>query len=113
MKLRKETNILLLTIFAIVIIISLFFHFRIDLTSDHRYSISEPTKRLLKKSVEPFTVKIYLDGDLNSGFQRLRKSTLEMLEEMSVYAGNDFKITFENPSKAENNAERERNYSAL
>lgn len=63
--------------------------------------------------MEPFTVKIYLDGDLNSGFQRLRKSTLEMLEEMSVYAGNDFKITFENPSKAENNAERERNYSAL
>jgi len=68
---------------------------------------------LLKKTEEPIAVKIYLDGDLNSGFQRLRKSTLDMLEEMSVYAGNDFKITFENPSKAETNAEREHNYSAL
>jgi len=113
MNFSNKTNILLLTVITIVIIISLFFHFRIDLTSDHRYSISEPTKRLLKKTVEPVAVKIYLDGELNSGFQRLRKSTLDMLEEMSVYAGNDFNISFENPSKAETNTEREKNYSSL
>lgn len=113
MNFNKKTNILLLTIFSIVIILSFFFHFRIDLTSDHRYSISDPTKRLLKKTEEPINVKIYLDGDLNSGFQRLRKSTYDMLEEMSVYTGSNFKISFENPSKAETNAEREQKYNSL
>lgn len=113
MNFRSKINIYLLLIITAVLIISFFFHFRIDLTADRRYSISEPTKKLLKKTDAPIAITIYLDGDLNPGFLRLKKSTQDLLEEMSVYSHNEIKIKFENPSIASTNAERERNYSLL
>lgn len=113
MNFRSKINIYLLAIVTAVLIFSFFFHFRIDLTSDRWYSISEPTKKLLKKTDAPIAITIYLDGDLNPGFLRLKKSTQDMLEEMSVYAHNNIEIKFENPSIANSNAERERIYSAL
>ncbi len=60
--------------------------FRIDMTDDKRYSLSEPTRQLLKSTEGPIDVTLYLTGDLNSGFKRLRNATLELTEEMGVYA---------------------------
>ena len=89
------------------------FHFRIDLTSEKRFSISEPSKQLLSQTDEDISVKIYLDGDLNPGFNRLKKATVDMLEEMETYAGSDITLTFDNPSLAGNNDERNLNYARL
>ncbi|HLP04192.1 MAG TPA: gliding motility-associated ABC transporter substrate-binding protein GldG [Paludibacter sp.] len=96
-----------------VILLSYFFFFRIDLTSDKRYSISPQAKRLMAKVDEPLDVVIYLDGDLNPGFTRLKNATSEMLEELSVYAGKAIRVRFENPSEAENADERDRKYESL
>lgn len=87
--------------------------FRIDLTSEKRYSISDNTKRMLKGIEDPLTVKIYLDGDLNPGFLRLKRATKEMLDEFSVYCNSDVDYEFINPSGAASNAEREKNYAEL
>ena len=51
---------------------------RWDMTDDKRYSISEPTKILLHELDEPIGVTLLLDGELNSGFVRLKKATEEM-----------------------------------
>ena len=59
---------------------------RWDLTDDRRYSLSESTKQLLRQTDEPVSVTLFLQGDLNSGFRRLKKATEETLEEMGVYA---------------------------
>ena len=59
---------------------------RWDMTNDKRYSISEPTKQLLASLEAPVEVEVLLDGELNAGFLRLRKATLEMVEELGVYA---------------------------
>ena len=87
--------------------------FRIDLSSDKRYSISDQTKRLLKSAEKTISITVYLDGDLNPGFQRLKTSTRDMLEEMSVYADKDIEVSFENPSKADNETERQKRYAEL
>lgn len=58
---------------------------RWDLTSDHRYSLSPATKELLRSTDGEIEATLYLAGSLNSGFQRLRGATREMLEELSVY----------------------------
>lgn len=60
---------------------------RWDMTDDKRYSISEPTKMLLQELDEPIGVTLLLDGELNSGFVRLKKATEEMVDELSIYAG--------------------------
>lgn len=60
--------------------------FRWDLTDDKRYSLSDASKNLLDQTDAPIEVTILLNGDLSAGFKRLRKATIETLEEMRVYA---------------------------
>jgi len=90
-----------------------FIRFRLDLTSEKRYSLSEQSKELMKTLDSPLKVKIYLDGNLNSGFLRLKKSTVEMLEELKVYSSKPIKIEFEDPSSVAKPEEREKYYAEL
>lgn len=63
---------------------------RWDMTDDKRYSLSEASKALLRSTDAPIEVTLLLDGDLNSGFRRLKKATEETLEELAVYG--DLKV---------------------
>ena len=86
---------------------------RIDLTSEKRYTLSDQTKTLLRHQTEPLHVAVYLDGDLNMGFLRLKKATDDMLHEMDVYAAKGISVQFENPSYAESEKERQKQYAQL
>ena len=59
---------------------------RWDMTDDKHYSLSEASKTLLRQTDAPIEVAVLLEGDLNSGFRRLRKATEETLAEMAIYA---------------------------
>jgi len=87
--------------------------FRLDLTQEKRYSISDNTKNMLKNADGDISVVVYLDGDLNAGFLRLRKATKEMLDEFNVYAGGGFSYKFVNPSAADNAKARDKQYEEL
>ena len=58
---------------------------RWDMTDDKHYSLSEASKTLLRSTDAPIEVSILLQGDLNSGFRRLKKATEETIAEMDVY----------------------------
>ncbi|MEI7503076.1 MAG: gliding motility-associated ABC transporter substrate-binding protein GldG [Paludibacter sp.] len=96
-----------------IIGIALFYHFRLDLTSDKRYSISNQTKNLMEKLDEPLKVTVYLDGDLNPGFQRLKISSGELLDELSVYTEKGVEINYQNPSIAGSQEQREKKQAEL
>ncbi|MDD4968744.1 MAG: gliding motility-associated ABC transporter substrate-binding protein GldG [Paludibacter sp.] len=113
MKIIKRRELLFFSCLILLILISYFFFFRIDLTSDKRYSISEQTKSLMGKADSPLKVVVYLDGDLNPGFQRLKKSTAELLDELSVYSDQNIDIEYENPSLADSPDQREKKYAEL
>lgn len=59
---------------------------RTDMTDDRHYTLSRQTKQLLHDLDKPIEVTIYLDGDLNAGFRKLRAATEETLDEFLVYA---------------------------
>ena len=68
-----------------VVLLNVAAHFcvlRLDLTDDQRYSLSAATKELLNELDAPLEVTVYLAGDLNPSFQRLKNATAEMVEEM-------------------------------
>ena len=68
-----------------VVLLNVAAHFcvwRLDLTGDQRYSLSAATKELLNELDAPVEVTVYLAGDLNPSFQRLKNATAEMVEEM-------------------------------
>jgi len=109
----KNTNIVLVFIAVLLIVVSTFSFFRIDLTSDARYTISPQTKELMRGSAAPIECTLYLDGDLNPGFQRLKRATLELVDELDVYAKEGVDIQLVNPSEAASDAEREKMYAQL
>ncbi|HMJ70705.1 MAG TPA: gliding motility-associated ABC transporter substrate-binding protein GldG [Cyclobacteriaceae bacterium] len=96
----------ILTLFnglLLVILINLFatlFFFRIDLTEEKRHSIKPVTKAMLEKLEDVVYVEVYLDGDLNAEFKRLRNSIRETLEEFSIYSGGKVQYKFTNPMQA-------------
>ena len=71
---------------AVLTVLSHVFVVRWDLTDDRHYSLSDATKQLLRQTDEPVSVTLFLQGDLNAGFRRLKKATEETIEEMDVYA---------------------------
>ncbi len=87
----------LLTFLAIILlnVISSEWFFRLDLTSEKRYTISKETRHILRNLDDIVFVKIYLDGELNIPLKHFQKSITETLEELQAYAGNnlDFEVT--------------------
>ena len=73
------------------------FHTRIDLTNEKRFTLSNPTKKLLKKIDEPVTIDIFLKGNYSSGFRQLSASTKDLLREFKEIGGNKIKYSFINP----------------
>lgn len=74
--------------------------FRIDLTEEKRFSIKPQTKVLLNNLVDDIYIEVYLEGDLNASFRRLKNSMREVLDEFRIYSGNKVKVTFVDPSAA-------------
>ena len=83
---RGRVGILILIVLVLVNVLVQHVICRWDMTDDQRYTISTPTKHLLGKLDSPLRVTVLLDGELNSGFLRLKKATDELIDEFSVYA---------------------------
>jgi ABC-2 type transport system permease protein len=98
--------LLLLAILLLINVVSRLYYFRLDLTAEHRYSISKPTKVVLKNLKDVVTVKVYLDGDLNAGFTRLKESTRNLLNEFRAYGGRNIEFQFIDPTAIQNLDER-------
>jgi ABC-2 type transport system permease protein len=73
------------------------FHTRIDLTNEKRFTLSTPTKKLLKKIDGPITVDVFLKGNYPSGFRQLASSTKDVLQEFKEIAGNKIQYNFISP----------------
>lgn len=82
---------------AALVILSYLSNYRLDLTEEGRYSLSEGTELLLDGVEEPLLVKVYLEGDFPAGFERLKLETRYMLEEWGARNGNVF-FEFINPN---------------
>ena len=88
---------------ALVVLINLvasLFFFRIDLTEEKRHSIKPVTKQILGQLDDVVYVEVYLEGDLNAEFKRLRNAIRETLEEFNVYSGGRVQYKFTNPMTA-------------
>ncbi|MFQ3576637.1 MAG: gliding motility-associated ABC transporter substrate-binding protein GldG [Cytophagales bacterium] len=89
------------------------YYFRIDLTEEKRFTLSDASKKVLRNLEQPVYVEVFLDGDLPPGFVKLRRSILEMLEECKQYSGNNLQFKSTNPTLATNEQNRNRYYYEL
>lgn len=97
-KLQSLTELgLVLGLLILLNLILTNYFFRIDLTSEKRYSLSESSKKLAGKVDDVLFIKVYLEGEFPAGFKRLRQSTKEMLDEFSAYTNGKMQYEFIDP----------------
>lgn len=107
-----ELGIALLIVIFVNVIGSFLFG-RLDLTDDHRYSLSKSTKELLKGVDEPILFRVYLDGnDMPADFKRLRNETKEILNQFRAY-NRHVDYEFIDPGKLSSDKERNELYKDL
>jgi ABC-2 type transport system permease protein len=82
---RKNRKIISFAIFLLFLpnLPGAIFHHRWDLTDEKRYTISRQSRSILKDIKSPLTFEVYLDGELNAGFTRLKQAVIDLLTEFS------------------------------
>lgn len=91
---------LALIILVLLNVISYYYYYRIDLTSEKRYSISQPSKDVIKGLKDEVTIRIYLGNtDLNAGFKRLQDDIKNILKDFQSYGGNKVEFEIINPEE--------------
>ena len=82
---------------VVVNILAFTFHFRVDLTTEKRFTLSQPTRKLLQSLESPVHITVFLEGDMPSGFRQLSNATKEMLQEFREISRNKVVFDFDRP----------------
>ncbi|MEP6846865.1 MAG: Gldg family protein, partial [Panacibacter sp.] len=78
---HKYWWIAMLLLFPAVTYVSSLFRYRIDLTSENRFSLTEPTKTLLSNLDSTINIQVFLTGDLPADYKKLSIATKDLLNE--------------------------------
>ena len=83
-------------------------HFRFDLTSEKKYTLTGNTKLLLKNLKDPVFVEVYLEGNnLPTGIKKLRNETKDLLEEFRILSKGKVEYHFFNIDKIKDEKKKE------
>lgn len=96
---NKNGWIWFIIFFPAITYFSSIFNYRIDLTQENRYSLSQPTINLLKNLDSSIEVKVFLTGDLPSDYQKLNISVKDLLSEFKDLSNNKIQFNFEKPGE--------------
>jgi ABC-type uncharacterized transport system involved in gliding motility auxiliary subunit len=95
----QTTLFLVLAIIVLINVISTRYFFRLDLTEDQRYSLSDATINILKNLDEPVTVTAYFSEDLPPDIEKVRQDFKDMLIEYSNRSNGNVVYEFVNPNE--------------
>jgi len=70
----------------------------LDMTEEKRYSLTPPTKELLRGLEDVVYIRILLDGEFPAGFKRLQGSTQDLLDDFRSVSGY-IEYEFDNPNE--------------
>ncbi len=72
---------------------------RVDITENKIYSVSNATKRILKKMDDIVRIDVYFSEDLPAHIKPIETDVRDMLGEYKAYAGKNLRISWKDPSK--------------
>ena len=107
-----------LVVIVLINLVGLTAFFRVDLTENQIYSISEASKQVVSSLSEPLTVKIFFTKNLPAPHNNTERYLHDLLEEYSIYGNRYFNYEFfdvdpdtgELIEQAKENQELARNY---
>jgi ABC-2 type transport system permease protein len=72
-------------------------HAKLDVTDDHRFTLSEPTKNLLKGLKDVVNIRVLMTGKLPSNYTKLVQGTTDVLQAFKETSNGKVNFIFENP----------------
>ncbi|GAA4463890.1 hypothetical protein GCM10023093_13210 [Nemorincola caseinilytica] len=105
----QQARLRLVIMAAIVVCVNVlasYFHAGLDLTREKRFTLTEPTKRLLRNMDEVAVVDVYLKGKFPAGLQRMQEAVRERLRSFKEYAGGHLIYRFTDPFEGKSEQEK-------
>lgn len=97
-----RTTLLLAGLILVVLnLIGLNVFFRIDLTDDRVYSLSEASIETVRSLDDPVTVRVFFTADLPAPYSSYRRFLRDKLDEYRAYGGHKFQYKFLDPGSDE------------
>ena len=103
---KARNIVIVLFVVGLLNLLAYLFVIRVDMTDDKHYSLSEASIELLRKTEASIDITLFLQGDLNAGFERLQRATKETIEEISVHSDIHFSTEDLQSSYSKEEAER-------
>ena len=92
------TSALIIGIVVVVNLLSSEFHFRVDLTEDRQYTLSDATEDILENLEEPVTIKAYFSQNLPGAYAKARRDFQELVIEYAAKSNGMLQFEFIDPA---------------
>jgi gliding-associated putative ABC transporter substrate-binding component GldG len=101
---KKLFNTKLWWLFLLIILLAITYiasvvHYRLDLTKEKRFTISQPTKKLIHGLNDRVSITVFLSGELPAGFKKLANSTKDLLQEFKEVSKRNIQYSFAKPGE--------------
>src|SRR5215471_2165661 len=109
----KNKWLILLAVLIVLIYTSTLLRYRLDLTSEKRFSLNQSTKKLLNDIDSTVNITVFLTGDLPADYKKLSIATNDLLSEFRDISHNNIRFHFEKPGENLNDSNRASLYDSL
>lgn len=91
-----------------VFFVSTNFLYRVDLTLDKRYSLSEVSKEIARGLEEPVSIEFFLEGELEPGLKKLQREVFEKIAVLNAYSSVPLRLKVTDPYSVGNIEKQEK-----
>lgn len=113
---KSQAIIRLVILTAILICLNMLaarFHKGLDLTKEKKFTLTAPTKQVLRNMDDIAVVTVYLEGKFPAGFQRLKEATREQLQSLRDFSDGKVKFYYQDPFSGKTDDEKAETYKLL
>lgn len=104
---QKRAAILVFLSVFVVFFVSTNFLYRIDLTSEKRYTLSPISKQLVQGFDGPVEVELFLSGELEPGLRKIQAEIFEKIAVLNAFSSSPIRVRIFDPYTIANTEKRE------
>jgi len=110
---HKYWWIVILVLFPAITYVSSLFRYQVDLTAEKRFSLTDPTKKLLRNLDSTINIQEFLAGDLPADYKKLNIATQDMLNKFRDLSNNRIQVRYQSPGDGLDDTSKANLYDSL
>ena len=110
---HKYWWIVILVLFPAITYVSSLFRYQVDLTAEKRFSLTDPTKKLLRNLDSTINIQVFLAGDLPADYKKLNIATQDMLNKFRDLSNNRIQVRYQSAGDGLDDTSKANLYDSL